>query len=113
MPKIIIPFTAFLESAGTEHISFINNLHEYLSENKCSVEIKEAKNGYVVSYKHKPSKRVVVNYVFRKKGLMMRIYADNILTYSDVLTKCPDSMKKEIKKAGVCKRLVKYNCSQN
>ena len=106
MPKIEIPFNAFLESAGTEHTNFINNLHKYLIEHECSVEIKEAKNGYVVSYKHKPSKRVVVNYVFRKKGLMMRIYADNILSYSDFLTQCPDSMKNDIKKAGVCKRLV-------
>ena len=68
MSKNIIPFNAFLESAGTEQISFIENLHKYLYENECSVEIKEAKNGYVVSYKHKPSKRVFVNYVFRKKG---------------------------------------------
>ena len=47
-----------------------------------------------------------MSHVFRKKGLMMRIYADNILSYSDVLTKCPDIMKKDIKKAGVCKRLI-------
>ena len=106
MSKIVIPFSAFLEAAGAEHFSFIDSLHEFLTENECTTEIKEAKNGYVLSYKHKPSKRVVTNYVFRKKGLMMRIYADNILSYSDILAKWPESMKKDVKKAGVCKRLV-------
>jgi hypothetical protein len=106
LPKVVIPFSAFLEKAGDEHLEFINKIHDYMTENQCTTEIKEAANGYVVSYKHKPSKRTVMNYVFRKKGLLMRIYADNVLSYADFLSTLPESMKKELKKGGTCKRLV-------
>lgn len=108
MPKITIPFDTFVETAGTEHSEFINALHEYMTENNCKTEIKEAANGYVVSYIHKPSKRTVLNYVFRKKGLMMRIYADNVSSYTESLSNLPDSMKAIITKAGPCKRMLNH-----
>jgi len=106
MPKVIIPFSSFIEAAGLEHIDFINTLHQYMEENDCKTEIKEAANGYVVSYIHKPSKRTIINYVFRKEGLLMRVYADNVSAYVDMLTDWPDSMKDTVKKAGICKRLI-------
>jgi len=106
MPKVVIPFSSFIEAAGLEHIDFINSLHEYMEENGCKTEIKDAANGYVVSYIHKPSKRTVFNYVFRKEGLLMRIYADNIPSYGEMLENWPDSMKDTVKKAGVCTRLL-------
>ena len=106
MSKKTIPFSAFTEVAGDEHNEFITAKHDYLTENGCTVEIKEAANGYVVSYKHKPSKRTLLNYVFRKKGMMMRVYADNILSYSETLSSWPESMKNDVKKVGTCKRMV-------
>jgi len=106
MPKQTIPFSAFLTAAGAEHGEFINQLHDYLQENDCTTEIKEAASGYVVSYIHKPTKRTVANYVFRKKGPMLRVYADHILSYGDILTSWPESMKNTIRKGGACKRLI-------
>ena len=106
MPKETIPFSAFVEAAGTAHTDFINSLHEFMTENNCKTEIKEAANGHVVSYVHKPSKRTVANYVFRKKGLMMRIYADNVPSYEEALANWPESMKAAVKKAGPCKRFL-------
>ena len=105
MPKTTIPFCAFVEAAGAPHTDFINSLHEYMLENDCKTEIKEAASGYVVSYIHKPSKRTVANYVFRRQGLMIRIYADNVPAYMEMLANWPDAMKDAIKKAGICKRL--------
>ena len=107
MPKETIPFSDFLEAAGPEHAGFVNALHEYMTENDCKTEIKTAANGYVLSYVHRPSKRTVANYVFRKKGLMIRIYADNVQRYMEALTGWPGSMKDTVKKAGVCKRLLR------
>jgi len=104
MPKASIPFSAFVEAAGVEHTDFINSFHEYMTEQDCKAEIKEAANGYVVSYVHKPSKRTVANYVFRKEGLIMRMYADNVASYMEILEKWPDSMKEKVQKAGTCKR---------
>jgi len=109
MPKQVIPFSDFLVAAGPEHEEFINQLHDYLEQENCIVEIKEAKSGYVVSYVHKPTKRTVANYVFRKKGPMLRVYADHVLSYADNFTDWPASMKEAIKKGGVCKRLLDPN----
>lgn len=106
MSKTTIPFSAFVEAAGPEHADFIHSLHEYMLENDCKTELKEAANGYVVSYMHKPSKRTVANYVFRKKGPMIRIYADNVPSYMEILANWPETMKAAIKKAGPCKRLI-------
>lgn len=106
MPKQVIPFSDFVTAAGPEHEEFINSTHNFLLENNCTVNIKEAKNGYVVSYIHTPAKKTLANYVFRKKGPMMRIYADNVPGYMEILDKWPDDMKSTIKKAGPCKRML-------
>ncbi|MCL2020315.1 MAG: hypothetical protein FWG70_11270 [Oscillospiraceae bacterium] len=105
MSKAIIPFETFTETAGVEHTDFINSLHEHLVNANCKAEIKEAASGYVVSYIHIPTKRTVINYVFRKKGLMLRIYADNVPHYMEILETFPNTMKDLIKKSGSCKRL--------
>ena len=106
MPKQFVPFSDFLAAAGAEHKAFINQLHTYLHENGCVWKIKDAANGYVVSYIHKSSKRTVANYVFRKKMPMLRVYADNILFYKDYVSELPDIMKDTILKGGNCSRLV-------
>lgn len=106
MPKETIPFSAFVEAAGPQHGEFINWLHAYAMENNFTVDIKDSKNGYVVSYIHAPTKRTVANYVFRKKGPMLRIYADNVATRMDILETLPDSMKKTIAKSAACRRML-------
>lgn len=106
MPKQTIPFDDFLAMAGAEHGEFIQQLHAYLQEHDCTTEIKEAASGYVVSYVYKPTKRTVANYVFRKKKPMLRVYADNVLSYTDMLTEWPASMKDTIRKGGTCKQLL-------
>jgi len=105
MPKQVIPFSDFLVTAGAEHEAFINQLDAYLQENDCIWKIREAANGYVVSYIHKPTKRTVANYVFQKKMPMLRVYADNILSYEDNVSKWTDTMKDTIRKGGNCSRL--------
>ena len=106
MSKANIPFGDFVQAAGDKHFNFITTLHNFMAENECTVDIKQAASGHVVSYIHTPSKRTVANYVFRKKGLMIRIYADNIASYMEILSSWPVAMKDTIKKAGVCKRFI-------
>jgi len=101
-----IPFSDFLVAAGAEREDFINQLHAYLQENGCVWKIKEAANGYVVSYIHKPTKRTVANFLFRKKMPMLRVYADNILSYTDIAEQWPDVMKDTIRQGGDCSRLI-------
>ena len=106
MPKQVISFSDFLVATGAPHEAFINQLHDYLQENSCVWKIREAANGYVVSYVHKPTNRTVANYVFRKKLPMLRVYADNIDSYEDKVSQWPDAMKDTIRKGGNCSRLV-------
>lgn len=114
MSKSSIPFEDFLMTAGVKHEAFIVNLHTFMLANNCIVSIKEAKSGYVVSYVYQPQKRTVANYVFRKNGVMLRIYADNISQYMEILEQWPASMKETIAKAGPCKRLLSPDaCNPN
>jgi len=48
----------------------------------------------------------MVNFLFRKNGFLVRIYADHLGKYADFLNSLPEKMEKEIKKAPVCKRLI-------
>ena len=109
MPKQVIPFSDFMIAAGAEHEVFINKLHDYLQANDCVAKIKMAANGYVVSYVHRPTARTVANYIFRKKMPMLRVYADNILRYTEIVARWPDNMKDTIRKGGNCSRLIDPN----
>jgi len=104
LEKTDIRFEDFLMEAEPSNLDFILELHDYLLQNGCDVKIQAAKSGYVVSYSH--SKKVIANYVFRKKGLIIRIYGDHVGEYSEFLGSLPDEMAESIEKAPVCRRLV-------
>ncbi len=106
MTKEKIPFEDFLNDIPTEHIEFVEDLNKFLLENNCNCDIKEAKSGYVVSYIYKPAKKTIANYVFRKKGPMLRLYADNVAQNDQLINELPDDMKAIIAKSPVCKRLL-------
>jgi hypothetical protein len=48
----------------------------------------------------------MLNFLFRKNGLYVRIYGDNLGKYTDFLDRLPEIMEKEIGKVSVCKRLI-------
>ena len=49
--------------------------------------------------------------VFRKTGVKIGIYAQNVGEYEDILSDIPDNMKKDIIKGGDCKKLNGLSCS--
>ena len=106
MGKDKIPFSDFVTAAGEKHSTFIRWVDEYMLAHDCTCEIKESKSGYLVSYLYTPTKRTIINYVFRKKGLVLRVYADGVANYMATLDQWPDSMKTAVKKAGPCKRML-------
>jgi len=98
-------FEDFLLEADPQYQGFARELHEYLLENGCTMKISTAKNGYVVSYQYGKKKRVVINFVFRKKsGLVVRIYGGNVEQYMEIIEALPENMKTTIEKAPKCKR---------
>ena len=104
-------FNLFLNEIPFECQDFVLELDEYLTKKGSKRTVKTAKSGFVASYSHPKSDKALLNYVFRKTGVKIRIYAAGIAGYSDILADFPDNMKKDIMKAGDCKKLNGLNCS--
>lgn len=97
----------FLNTVAAENIFFVDKLHEKFVKTGCKLEIKEAKQGFVVTYSYmKDKKRIaLMNYVFRKSGMLVRLYARHVSMYQSMLDSLPEGLKKDVQKAGDCKRL--------
>lgn len=100
-------FALFLKDVGEENQEFVEELNDFLISNNYKCDMKESKSGLVVSYISKETKKTILNYVFRKSGIKIRMYLNNISKYENVLNTLPDNMKKEIEKSSPCKRLIK------
>lgn len=106
-----INFDQFLETVDAQHQTFVLNLHNYLLENACKVTFEEKKNGFLASYKYGKPPKSVLNFLFRKNGMLVRIYGENIIGYADFLDTLPAEMEQSIDNSGECKRLVHNTCS--
>lgn len=102
-----LSYEDFIATIGEETRDFVQELHDILSENGCKIEVKSAKSGYVVSYLQ--NKKTVLNYVFRKKGLLARIYANRVDQYAEIFKTFPEKLVKAIREAPLCKRLADPN----
>ena len=60
----------------------------------------------MISYFLNKPKRTLANFVTRKTGMKIRIYPEHLNNYQDFLNTLPEKMKKDIRKASVCKRLL-------
>lgn len=104
MAKETIAFENFLESVATEHREFVEKLHKKLIELGCDFVIKEAKSGYAASYQLE--KKTVMNWVFRKSGVLARIYGDNAKKYENVISLLPNDMQEKMAASRDCKRYI-------
>ena len=102
-------FADFLETVDVCNRDFVIKINDFLTQSNCKCEVKPAKSGYTVSYINKSSRKALATFVFRKAGMKLRIYPVHVRQYGDFLNTLPDKMKREIKKASVCKRLVDPN----
>lgn len=95
-----ITYDDFIETVEEANLAFVNDLHLMFLKNGCKLEIKEAKQGYVVTYIYTKDKKKIalMNYVFRKTGMMVRIYARHIYMYQELLDLLPQEMKKNVVK---------------
>ena len=99
-------FNSFLGTVDGRFRDFVEQIHHDLTERGCKCEIKTAKSGYVVSYTLGKTKRTLATFVSRKTGMKLRIYPEHIREYQSFLNDLPEKMKKDIRKAPVCKRLI-------
>ena len=63
-----ITYDDFIETVEEANLALVNDLHLMFLKNGCKLEIKEAKQGYVVTYIYTKDKKKIalMNYVFRK-----------------------------------------------
>ena len=106
-----ITFEQFFETVDAENKPFVEQLHNYLLENGCKVKFEEKKNGFLASYKFGKPPKAVMNFLFRKQGMLTRIYGESLDAYRDFLNTLPAEMVSSIEKSGICKRLVNNACS--
>jgi len=106
-----ISFEQFLEAVDANYKDFIQELHNYLIENNCKVTVDEKKSGFLASYKYGKPPRAAVNFLFRKAGMLVRIYGESINKYLNFLNTLPEGMVQSIENAGACGRLVNNTCS--
>ncbi len=104
-------FQDFLGTVPPNMQPVVLEINEFLTQKGCKCKIKEAKSGHVVSYTRQHTGKSLLNYVFRKSGVKIRIYASHVSEYEAFLDTLSDDLKKGIQKAGDCKKLNGQNCS--
>jgi hypothetical protein len=110
MAKLKASFQEFLSAVAPEYQAFVEKMNDKLIEQGCDLVIKEAKSGYTASYQLE--KKTIMNWVFRKAGVLARIYGDNVGKYEDIVASLPDDMQKKMITSRDCKRLIDPNeCS--
>ena len=102
-----ITFDEFLKTVEKDNQAFIQDMHVMFLKYGCKLEIKQAKLGYITTYVYTINKKRValMNYVFRKSGMKVRIYARHIGLYQSLLDSLAEDMKKSVMEADDCKRL--------
>ncbi|MCL2574526.1 MAG: hypothetical protein FWE34_08260 [Defluviitaleaceae bacterium] len=106
-----VTFEQFFMAVDEGNKPFVQALHEYLLESGCKVTFEEKKSGFLASYKYGKPQRALMNFVFRKQGMLTRIYGERIAGYPDFLNTLPSDMVASIAGSGVCKRIVQNTCS--
>lgn len=106
MGKTTYQFEDFLNDVNNDYQGFVKDVHELLLQDNYKIKIEAKASGLMVSYSHPKTKRTILNFVFRKKGLLVRIYADHCNNYADVLNRLPERIVRQIEKVGICKRLI-------
>ena len=99
-------FSIFMGTVDERFYSFVSQINEYLTANGCKCDLKPQKSGYVMSYVLDSSKMTLATFISRKTGMKLRIYPEHIGEYQSFLDTLPEKVKKEIRKASVCKRLI-------
>lgn len=104
MEKNQATYEDFLRDVGPGQRPDVDMIYAFLTEKGCTVRVEHAKSGYVASFVT-PEGKTLANFIFRKKGVVIRIYGDHVGQYESLLEEMPADMQKTITKAGLCRRL--------
>ena len=95
-------FDEFMKAVDPQHKGFVEATHNELIANGYKITIESKASGFFVTYKHPKTKRSLLNFLFRKKGLLARLYPVNKATAipNDITAE----MVQEIDKNPTCKK---------
>jgi len=105
-------FLAFLGEVHDECMGFVMDIHQRLIQMGCKVKISSTKAyPYQLAYTMPNSRKGILNFYLRKKGLRVRITIVDPEKHADVLNGLPESMVSQIHKKNVCRKLIEgCNC---
>jgi hypothetical protein len=111
MPGTKLTIEQFINATDGWSQPFIKEIHSHMVDGGCKETIEEKKTSIMTSYKHKKTKKSVINLFWKKEALYVRIYGENINQYLEFFNVLPEEMVSTIGGAGDCKRLVSGGCS--
>ena len=106
MPKSTFQYSDFFLEVPDNNKDFVTEIHDLLTNDNYKLKIEPKAIGYMATYAHPKTKHSILNFVFRKNGLYIRLYGANCNSYQDVLDRLPQSMITQMQKAGDCPRLL-------
>ena len=99
-------FLGFLGEVANEHTDFAIDIHEKLMKMGCKVKISATKAyPYQLAYTMPNSRKGILNFYLRKKGLKMRVTIIDPENHQDLLNRLPEKMVAQIEKKNVCRKL--------
>jgi len=100
-------FLNFLSEVDSGNMDFAMEVHEKLSQMGCKVKITSTKAyPYQLAYTMPNSRKGILNFYLRKKGLKVRITIVDPENHSYVLNSLPEKMMSQIEKKDVCMKIV-------
>jgi len=100
-------FLGFLGQVADDCMGFVLHIHEKFMQMGCNVKITSTKAyPYQLAYTMPNSRKGILNFYLRKKGLKIRITIVDPAIHADVLNRLPEHMVRQIDKKNVCRKLV-------
>jgi len=97
-------FLDFLKQVDDNSSVFVTEVHQSLLEKGCKFKISSTKAyPFQVAYTMPNSRKGILNFWLRKKGLKVRITIVDVDKHLDVLNRLPDVMVNQIEKKNDCK----------
>ena len=115
MPKAKYQLEDFLAIVDDDYNDFVITVHEMLLQERYKLKVQLTKSyGLHIAYSQpqiKTVKGIIVYFLVRDGKLMIRINADNLDSYSDLLGRLPSSIICQIDRANDCmKKLDSQRC---
>jgi len=97
-------FEDFLMSVSDDYKEFVHTVNQILLQEGCKVKVGSSKTN-LFSVKYTQGRKGIFNFMLRKRGFKVSVYAANYAKYPDVLNSLPENMVKQLAKTAACKNM--------